>query len=299
MTRDQLLQLLHRYNIQYRAGTTDEVSLNCPRCSPRHTGHKQTLYINTRTFNYTCFRCEPKNAGREVKSFLRLFKLERYAEQANNQPANEQDLWSTIFGNKNTVTPAANKIELPEGFRTDWHATLTGQAVLRYLKSRLPPGAVRASGAGYIISGQLAGCVVFPITINKDLKFWQARRVIYAREPKYISPPGTKGTVLYGYDWLTGDEATLVEGIFDALNTPNSIALLGKTISDEQIKLLAAKNIRTITVIMDGDAWATTQAVARRVADRLWTVEHVYAGRLPREKDPATANKLEDILTVR
>jgi len=202
-----------------------------------------------------------------------------------------------MFGGKETKV--TNKIELPTGFRTDWATTLTGRAVLHYLKSRLPPGAVKVSGVGYIINGQLAGCAVFPIYINKELKFWQARKVVYVEEPKYTSPPGAKSTVLYGYDWLTSNRAVLTEGIFDALNTENGVALLGKTISDEQIKLLAAKNISDVTVLLDGDAWRTAHSVAHRVAERLWTADHVRVARLPYGKDPATASKFEEILTIR
>lgn len=284
MTRDRLLALLTRHGIQHRPGIGDEVGVQCPRCGPLHTNRRITLYVNTRNGKYICYRCEPRNAGREWKYFLRLFSLEN--EDRPDPPTDDQDArWHRRYGTAPTEDPP--RIPLPDGFRRDWDATVTGRTVLKYLKGRLSTGAIKRSGVGYTVKD---GYAVFPVRLNGELLFWQARRVLYGGSgPKYYTPPeAQKSHVLYGLDWLTDNCAIIVEGIFDALCTEHGVALLGKSISEHQLALLQRRRVTTVTVMLDGDATAAARAVARQL--RWLPGCAVTVATLQPGDDPATSN---------
>ena len=190
---------------------------------------------------------------------------------------------------------------LPSEYRTDFEATMTGRTILKYLtqKRGMSLYEIEALDVGYAIDGDCAGSAIFPVIMNGDLVFWQARRVLYQTRGKYEGPRIDRSGVLYGYDWLKADPVYLVEGIFDAIALkPYSVALLGKTITDKQIALLAEKNIGSVRVVLDGDAWDDCQNIARTIRNKLWTVRHVQAIRLHRKIDPADTGSTQKLETL-
>ena len=295
MTRDQLLGLLSRHGIAYQASGTDEVGVRCPRCVPRHDVHRRrlTLNINTRSWRWHCVRCEVKTAGRDAASFLRLLSVPYVDQPDLPLVADETFDHAATFGAPAHASPT--KIPLPPEFRQDWDATVTGRRVLRYLQRRLTPEAIAASGVGYAVSGRAAGCAVFPVVQDRELMFWQARQVLL-NGPKYVNPPGApKSWALYGLDWLHGPRAVLVEGIFDALCTPDGLALFGKAISDRQLALLMKRGVSDVEIRLDSDALAAAKAVALQVARTLPAVNgRVTIAVLPPGADPADTSDIID-----
>jgi len=84
----------------------------------------------------------------------------------------------------------------------------------------------------------------------------------------------------------------ITEGIFSAIAIGiNSVSLLGKTISDAQIKLLKKTIARNIIVCLDGGEYKSTY----NVIDKLYTYldKNIYFIQLPLRKDPADLNKEE------
>lgn len=256
-----------------------------------HVNRRLTLYINARTGRYICYRCEPRNAGREWKYFLRLFGWEH--EDQPDPPADDDSpydvKWHRRYDHDEPTNPTP-RVALPDGFRRDWAATVTGRAVHKYLKGRLSAVAIERSGVGYTTRGEMSGRAIFPVTLNGKPLFWQARRVL-GGGPKYYTPSeAQKSRVLYGLNWLTGNHAVLVEGIFDALHTKHGVALLGKTISEHQLALLQQRHVTDVTVMLDGDAAAAARTVARQL--RWLPGCAVTVATLPPGDDPATSNKV-------
>ncbi|KKL18749.1 hypothetical protein LCGC14_2472400, partial [marine sediment metagenome] len=249
--RDNLLSVLSRLGISCVMSGEREIAISCPQCSPYHRKHKQTLYLNASTGSYKCFRCVEKLASiggdgeKRAASLARLlavFGLQASIEDVvgGSEVSSLRDLRRRLMG-MDVEPPVKDEVVLPTGFRKDWAATLVGRTTLRYMRKnrRLTDEIIDRSEVGYVKEG----CLVFPITINGVIKSWQTRQVLFNIEPKYVICPGTKAhSLLYNYDNLNGSKVTLVEGIFDSLSVPQSVALLGKVISSDQIALLARKN---------------------------------------------------------
>jgi len=275
------LLTLHGFDY-YESG--DEISLICPLCSPHHHNRRTTLYVNSVTDRWICHRCEPRQAGGNLKGLLRLLGLPE--QELETQPAKD---WPWIWSPKKQEPELEQPVTLPAEFRRDWQSSMTGQTVWNYLRGRIPPDKLLQIGVGYCTIGKLAGCAVFPVVVNREMKFWQARKVAYNTEPKYIGHSSGRSKVLYGYDWLQDNTVILTEGIFDALNVTNGIGLLGKTITDGQIVLLAAKQIENVTVMLDGDAFSAAIRVGKDLRLKLWTLKKIEILRLPVGKDPGNS----------
>ncbi len=119
-----------------------------------------------------------------------------------------------------------------------------------------------------------------------------------AGEERYKLPPGfRKSHVLFNLNRVPDDDwhVVLVEGFFSvfrlyAIDVP-AVALMGCSLSDEQIELLARRTKR-ITVLTDGDAAgrAARAGIVPRLAERL----DVYAPLLPEGSSPDTLD--DDVL---
>jgi DNA primase len=210
------------------------------------------------------------------------------AQESFVQSLTLADVRRKILGEgEGKVEERRSMASLPEGYRTDFRATVTGRAIYNYLRKRnLSPEVIRELKVGYSLQGDCNGAAIFPVFQKGELVFWQARRVLFQSNNKYYSSSLDK-TVVYGYDWITEPMTYVVEGIFDAIALkPRSVGLLGKTISDHQIALLAEKNITEVRVVLDGDAWDKCRELAKSIREKLWTVRTVSALRLRENRDP-------------
>jgi len=284
-------------------GEGKEIAIRCPKCSPKHVNRRFTLYVNADSGSFICHRCIPKFAGLGGDGERRIASLDRVLRELGVDSsgldvpvsANLNELRARLRGVKkiNAAPPASQAIALPDGYRTDFAASLTGRMVKKYLLGRgVTEKIIDQLSVGYSAKGDLWGYAIFPVVMNSMLKFWQARSAIIGKTPvKYLSCTDVKVTeVLYGYDRVNPCETvTLVEGIFDSLSTPNSLALLGKNISTTQILALQAKNIANIRVMLDGDAHAAGRAVARQIRSKLPKINFLQIALLPDGVDPASS----------
>lgn len=270
----------------------DELNMRCPICSPRYSNRRLTLAFNVAKDAWHCWRCDNAK-GRDIKSFLFHVGLFSYAKSFDDAT---QTYYDTVGLNEvrrrlleqpTEETKETKVASLPDGYRTDFEQTITGRAVLRYLRKRhVGTSLIKELKVGYAIEGDCNGSAIFPVIMNGNLVFWQARKVLFQTKNKYYSSALDK-SVLYGYDWIGGSSAYIVEGIFDAIALkPYSLGILGKTISNQQIALLAEKNITDVSVVLDGDAWDRCRQLARQIRSKLWTVKRVKALRLDANQDP-------------
>lgn len=84
------------------------------------------------------------------------------------------------------------------------------------------------------------------------------------------------------------------EGVFDVFRVgPAAVALLGKTISDEQVKLLE-KAKKPVAVFLDGDA--DVSVVMDRLQGRVPLLSHIP---LPPDTDPAdlSADEIRQLIS--
>jgi len=111
-------------------------------------------------------------------------------------------------------------------------------------------------------------------------------------EPKYVNPPTgwfkhRKSDLLWGLHRTAASPPScivLCEGIFDAVWGKNRLALLGKTISQNQIKVVDQIGCSEVVVMLDGEAHREAVRVAVQIADALSL--RVFVVSIPAGKDP-------------
>jgi DNA primase len=123
---------------------------------------------------------------------------------------------------------------------------------------------------------KLDGHIVFPICEHDGtLQAWTTRVANDTTKPKCCNASGRKKNWLYGLDRveIRRNSVFLVEGPLDVLALPRaSVALLGKTISTEQIDQLVT-NFNRVCICLDSDAGKAAISIAKRLHSRGLTVE--------------------------
>ena len=139
------------------------------------------------------------------------------------------------------------------------------------LRVYLPLFRLGSSIPCYFVGRAIVNMDIFPPWMNPSLKMFGVR----------------KSELLWGVHRIKGkvDNLILCEGIFDAVHYPNALALLGKTISTEQVLTLSRIGPQEITVVLDGDA---AQREAILISNQLRGIIPIYRIELPFGKDPDT-----------
>ena len=116
-------------------------------------------------------------------------------------------------------------------------------------------------------------------------------RAIFDGFERYQCPPleyfaKRKSQCLWGLHRIRGSQSLTVvcEGIFDAVWEKNRVAILGKSISDQQVDILRRITTEEICVLLDGEAAAEGAQACKRIAKR-WA-GRVSLARLPLDLDP-------------
>lgn len=141
--------------------------------------------------------------------------------------------------------------------------------------------------------GPIASYCYFPLYQlgQSQICYFVGRSLLRHVKRKYLNPPTgtfpvTKSQVLWGLHRIKPrqDEVILCEGIFDAVWDKRRVALLGKTLSQQQLEILKEIRPKKVSVMLDGEA----RREAARIADILgtsagWSIDKFD---LPTETDP-------------
>jgi len=111
-------------------------------------------------------------------------------------------------------------------------------------------------GIGYCSEGVYANRVIVPsYDTDGELNYFVGRS-IYQDGMKYKNPPVSKDVI--GFDlFINWDEPIILcEGVFDAIAIKrNAIPLFGKTIPKKLMKKIYEKQVKTIYILLDSDAY--------------------------------------------
>lgn len=147
-----------------------------------------------------------------------------------------------------------------------------------YLMERgIEPETVEKFKIGFASRGQYAQRLIFPVEQGGRQVYFTSR---YAgkHELKSLNPENVDGyfqrkNCLLNYDNVIGSPVVvLVEGAFDCMAYPNAVALLGKTMSDEQLSLLLALLVTGTTefvISLDDGAMKDAGEIYRRLLHRV------------------------------
>jgi len=257
--RFNLLAYLSTFDGFKETGAVDEVSIDCTMCADT----KSHFYWGISRGVGFCHRC-----GRTVDSIQFI-----------------QDCEGLVFGdalefmeNRKTFVPKETilekkkdvKMQLPYGFiPLGPSANDEFLPPTKYLKERMVS---KTQMVGYRIGFTFwkpyAKRIIFPIYMNRILTGFVARSIGDIK-PHYLYAEGMrKSNCLFGYDIAKylGSSCILVEGVFDVLRAgSNSIAILGKFLSNSQIELLRRAKFNRITVALDSDAICESTIVCKKL----------------------------------
>ena len=250
--------ILERYNIKHQR-SRGQVSVLCPF----HDDSNPSLSVNFERNVFHCFSCEESG---DILTFVA--KIEKVSvPQAASIIAGCCGI--PMNGNKPPANrprqKAGNGAQAPEeegnkplGFKLSLDPTHP------YLSGRLTPELIERFGVGFCNKGYLKGRIAIPIHDAEGQLVAYAGRWASDDVPegvqKYLLPPGfQKRKVLFNYHRVAGVKYLLiVEGYWsvmrlDGLGPVPAVALMGRTLSDEQEELLERSGARMLSLVLDGD----------------------------------------------
>lgn len=154
-----------------------------------------------------------------------------------------------------------DRLRLPEGFTLFKDSSLiypVRRQAYNYLKQRgITDEMIEKYGMGFCDRGKFTGRVIIPSYDSEgELTYFIARSWNPHTKAKYMNPEVEKDIIIFNeslIDWEK--DIYLCEGVFDALFLPNSIAMLGKHMSDLLLNTLYEKANGNIIICLDADAW--------------------------------------------
>tara|TARA_R110000824_G_scaffold8737_3_gene39591 strand:- start:57378 stop:58304 length:927 start_codon:yes stop_codon:yes gene_type:complete len=206
-----------------------EYLFKCPFCAH----HKRKLSINLHLNVFKCWVCDSK--GKNIRSLIKRFGSEPLLRQwdvlTGTVDMSNAAITSLFTNESKAETP---RLKLPEEFISlaNKNLPLEAHSALRYLgKRRINIQQVRYFRMGFCHEGEYRNRIIIP-SFNEEgyCNYFVARSYIGSKL-KYKNPAATRDLIFN--DLLINWErpVILVEGIFDAINAPNSIPILGSTLN--------------------------------------------------------------------
>lgn len=148
-------------------------------------------------------------------------------------------------------------------------------------------------------AGPVASYCYFPLYLLGQSQpcYFVGRSFLQHTKRKYLNPemgtfPVSKSEILWGLHRIKPrqDEVILCEGIFDAVWDRRRVALLGKTLSKQQLGILKQIKPRKVSVMLDGEAEHEAGCIAHTLGKSVaWRVDRFD---LPVKEDPDSLGKI-------
>jgi len=249
--------------------STGQIAFDCPVCSeekgmPDGDG-KGNLEINVDMGVYRCWACgethgtQGKNLYRLIKQFgstqnikdYRLFAPEQFAKKKVN------------------VYEDDGILRLPKEFTplTKNTKTSEGKAAIAYLAKRnIKWEEIEEFNIGYAEDGDYGGRVIIPsYDVKGELNYFVARAYGW-NKMKYMNPSVPKTEIIFNENKINWDATIyLVEGAFDHIVVPNSIALLGKVLSENLHHIIHKNAAADVIICLDSDAWDDAKKIYKEL----------------------------------
>ena len=280
-----LIEWLQSQGAKVRKGG-QEYCVNCPKCGDV----KKHLYVNPSLGVAHCFRCGYSGRIEEVLvegfglSFNEVRELLKFARELSNR-------------NKIVADTDKRRIEFPEG---SVELVKAGKGVERLLQEWCKESNVRYEDLVSMKCRWWEGRLVIPCWKDRgrrELWYWIARAVKDI-EPKYINCAAPKSGVVWGIDWYDVSDGYLYvcEGWKDAYRM-KGVALLGKEVSDSQVKVITGLlgGRGKVRVLLDRDAWREGVIVGMRLG-KVIGYDKVEVGLLVALKDPGEGQNKREVL---
>jgi DNA primase len=268
-----------------------QIAFSCPVCSYEikgldHLDGKGNLEINYKLGVYKCWSCAETHDTHGVLHYL----IRKYG---NRKQLKKFEL--LVPDERGEIEKKAyKKVKLPSEFISFKTASagikLTPyyKQALNYLKERnVTDEMIEKFSIGFCYEGKYANRIVIPsYDAEGELNYFVARSYETRPYRKYDNPEAEKQTIIFNEHLIDWSKCVYItEGIFDSMFLPNSIPMLGKSISDTLFNKLY-ENASEIVIVLDGDAIASAHKLfyklnGGKLFNKVWIIE------LPIEYDVA------------
>jgi len=223
-----------------------QISFDCPECD--EDKHKGNLEINYGTHVYHCWACGISGplgklidlyGNKKHKKVYKLFQPEDLKPKEKKKEKLKLPKSFTLFKDSSEIYPVRKQ-------------------AYNYLKGRgITDDIIEKYNIGFCDDGSFSGRIIIPSYDKEgELNYFIARSWDPRTKAKYKNPTAEKDKIIFNeslIDWKK--DITLVEGAFDSVFVPNSIAMLGKHLSELLFETLYKKAKKNIIIATDGDAW--------------------------------------------
>ena len=245
---DLLREVLGDEHLHYES--KGQISFDCPECDDDR--HKGNLEINYFSHVYKCWSC-----GDTEGTHGPLGKLfDKYGNKSQKKVY--KVLQPEEFKPKEV---RKEKLRLPNEFKlfkdvSESHP-IRRQAYT-YLSNRgITNEIIEKYKIGFCSNGEFGGRVIVPsYTESGVLNYFIARSWIPNTRAKYKNPEAEKDKIIFNESLINwNQDIFLVEGVFDGFFLPNSIAMLGKHMSEKLFDTIYQRAMGNVIIALDGDAW--------------------------------------------
>lgn len=249
-----------------------QLQFPCPRCvSDKGDSEASKFNLEVNLFKgFQCWSCcsmDDEMRG-SISKLIKLYGNEHILRKYRDliRAMRSESLYEIHF--KDTHEPILREdIKLPVNFRPLVYDKYAPKKVMDYLSSRgIGWDIIEEFGIGYTAYDesnlQVSSRIILP-SYNEygELNYWTGRD--YTGKPKrqkYFNPKAERKDLIFNEDKVLWDaDITLVEGPFDHIVVPNSIPLLGKSLTPEYkiYKEILKKANANINIFLDADAYTS------------------------------------------
>ena len=282
MEEERVISLLVSFLGEYSKQCGEWYSFNCPRCAEEQMGmpdDKYNLEVNVNLDErgcggFHCWKCGDTDDMRgSLTKLFRLYAPKHIIDEFNSIVSEYREtLKYTLFkdGNDDDIQPLIEEMYLPDGFKTITGHEKEAKKAIEYLNSRgINERVIADFNLGFIADfskdNTLKNRVFIPsYDMFNNLTYWVGRDYTGKNKQKVKNPKRSKTEIVFNEGRINWYEpVTLVEGPFDHIATPNSIPLLGKTLTDEYVlyETLKRRLRSEIRIFLDDDAIKNTYTI--------------------------------------
>lgn len=227
-------QAISKFGTEFRMYKEDEWLFPCPMCKKLNTDN---LHVNPITGQFHCFHCD---YGGHLKSKAEISDL--IDKNCRDIKQNKTKITILLPFNRQKLTEEQHQALLNRG--------LTDDDIKYYDIS----GGKRIQIPNFVM-GNLSDLICF----------WEYRKDrVNKKNPKYLYSSDVKKSdcLFNAHKIKKKSHITLCEGIFNAITAGrNAVASYGRSLSDEQLKILLNCEPNLITIAYDSDLPGVTGAV--------------------------------------
>lgn len=251
-------------------------SYNCPYCAESDGVESDGKYnLETNVEHgcvFHCWKCETKGKlSKIIRDFGNEALMNEYREVLNTIRSSKMYQLDGD-GNMDDLIEIESCVTLPKEYTTFSAYNPLQNEALAYLHNRgITDDIIKKYGIGYTsypcANYSHRNRIIIPSYDSFGcLNYWVGRDYTGTNKVKYCNPKIPKTSVVFNegmVNWY--EDITLVEGPFDHIVVPNSIPLLGKTLTKENLiyQRLLSNAMAEINIMLDDDAVANAYKMYR------------------------------------